>query len=136
MLQEVITKFREESLKLVPTFKYEDQILTNAQPNNKHFSVIIESDPYITFNQDYSGVIQLNMDVLASGENELSIQNKAIIYGMEIIDKTFSNNRDLLSLISYDILCFTKYTDDECAGCRFTIKLAVPYQWCIDQQPS
>lgn len=126
MIYSIVETFKECALrnKAVLTFKYQDQILINAQPNNKHYSVIIETDPMMNFTKN--GVLTLNMDVLSSGQNELEIQDIASQIGLSILLKVGSVRPDILNLLSYSILFFTKRTDDMCAGCRFTIQYQIP----------
>ena len=66
MINQIVEAFKQVALqnKAVWTFKYQDSILINAQPNNKNYSVIIETDPLMSFNSN-TGTITLNMDVLS-----------------------------------------------------------------------
>ena len=128
MINQIIEAFKQVALqnKAVWTFKYQDSILINAQPNNKNYSVIIESDPIMDFNNNV-GTITLNMDVLSFvGVTEVETQDISAQIGLSIIHKVVDNNRSIMSLKNYSILFFTKKSDDDSAGCRFTIKLAIP----------
>ena len=128
MINQIIEAFKQVALqnKAVWTFKYQDSILINAQPNNKNYSVIIESDPIMDFNNDV-GTITLNMDVLSFvNVTEVETQDISAQIGLSIIHKVVDNNRSIMSLKNYSILFFTKKSDDVSAGCRFTIQLAIP----------
>lgn len=127
MIYNIVEAFKEAALKhkAVLTFKYQDRLLTNAQPNNGYYQVVIETDGYFTQVRENHKLI-LNMDILGFGDNELEIQDICGQIGLSIINKACSDNRSLLSLLGYSILLFTKTTDDVCAGARFTIELAVP----------
>lgn len=128
MINQIIEAFKQVALqnKAVWTFKYQDSILINAQPNNKNYSVIIESDPIMDFNNNV-GTITLNMDVLSFVDvTEVETQDIAAQIGLSIIHKVVDNNRSIMSLKNYSILFFTKKSDDVSAGCRFTIRLAIP----------
>lgn len=128
MIYQIVEAFKETALrhKGVFTFKYQDKILINAQPNNKYYEVIIETDPYFGQVGD-NHTLTLNMDVLGFVDiDEVTTQDIACQIGLSIINKVVADNRMIMSLNNYSILCFTKNTDDVSAGARFTIELAVP----------
>lgn len=128
MIHQIVEAFKEGALrhKGVFTFKYQDKILINAQPNNKYYEVIIETDPYFGEVRD-NHTLTLNMDVLGFVDiDEVTTQDIACQIGLSIINKVVADNRMMMSLNSYSILCFTKNTDDVSAGARFTIELTVP----------
>ena len=128
MINQIVEAFKEGSLKhrAVWTFKYQDRILINAQPNNKYYQVILETDPYFGQVGD-NHTLTLNMDVLGFVDiDEVTTQDIACQIGLSIINKVVADNRMIMSLNNYSILCFTKNTDDVSAGARFTIELTVP----------
>lgn len=128
MIYSIVEAFKDVALrnKAVQTFKYQDNILINAQPNNKNYSVIIETDPLMSFNSN-NGTITLNMDVLSFVDStECEIQDIAAQIGLSILHKVVDANRRIMSLSNYSILFFTKKSNDVSAGCRFTIQLAIP----------
>lgn len=128
MINQIVEAFKQVALqnKAVWTFKYQDSILINAQPNNKNYSVIIETDPLMSFNSN-TGTITLNMDVLSFVDStECEIQDIAAQIGLSILHKVVDANRRIMSLSNYSILFFTKKTNDVSAGCRFTIQLSIP----------
>ena len=128
IINQIVESFKQVALqnKAVWTFKYQDSILINAQPNNKNYSVIIETDPLMSFNSN-TGTITLNMDVLSFVDStECEIQDIAAQIGLSILHKVVDANRRIMSLSNYSILFFTKKTDNVCAGCRFTIQLSIP----------
>ena len=128
MIYQIVEAFKETALrhKGVFTFKYQDKILINAQPNNKYYEVIIETDPYFRQVGD-NHTLTLNMDVLGFVDiDEVTTQDIACQIGLSIINKVVADNRMIMSLNNYSILCFTKNTDDVSAGARFTIELTVP----------
>lgn len=136
MIYHIVNAFKETALKhkAILTFKYQDQILINAQPNNKHYSCIIETDPLFgEVNGNHT--LTLNMDILGVGD-ELEVQDIASQIGLSIINKVVNDNRNIMSLRTYSILLFTKKSDDSCAGARFTIQLIVPsfMDLCIEDE--
>lgn len=138
MIYSIIEAFKEAALrnKYVFTFKYQDKILINAQPNNKYYEVVIETDPYFRQNGE-NLILTLNMNVLGFVDvDELNTQDIASQIGLSIINKVVTDNRMIMSLNSYNILLFTKTTDDVAAGARFTIELTVPsfIDYCIEEE--
>lgn len=128
MIYSIVEAFREGALKhrSVWTFKYQDKILINAQPNNKYYQVILETDGYFDQKRD-SHLLTINLDVLGFvDKDEQTTQDIASQIGLSIINKVVNDNRNIMSLEGYTILLFTKSTDDNAAGARFTIRLAVP----------
>ena len=128
MIYQIVEAFKETALrhKGVFTFKYQDKILINAQPNNKYYEVIIETDPYFGQVGD-NHTLTLNMDVLGFVDiDEVTTQDIACQIGLSIINKVVADNRMIMSLNHYSILCVSKNTDDVSAGARFTIELTVP----------
>lgn len=130
MIYQIVEAFKKTALmhKAVLTFKYQDRILINAQPNNDYYQVIIETDPYFRQVTNSNHILSLNMDVLGfvRDKSESEIQDIASQIGLSIINKVISDNPSFLSLQGYSILLFTKSTDDSSAGARFTIELLVP----------
>lgn len=128
MIYSIVEAFKDVALrnKAVWTFKYQDSILINAQPNDKSYSVIIETDPLMSFNSS-NGTITLNMDIMSFVDStECEVQDIAAQIGLSIIHKVVDTNRSIMSLSNYSILFFTKKSDNVCAGCRFTIQLTIP----------
>ena len=137
MIYSIVEAIKETALKHkgVMTFKYQDKLLTNAQPNNQYYEVIVETDGY--FKQvKYVHTLSINMSVLGFvDKSELETQDICSQIGLSIINKVCQDNSGLMSLIGYSILLFTKRTDDSASGARFTIELAVPsfIDWCSEQ---
>lgn len=138
MIYRIVEAFKEGSLrhKAVWTFKYQDRILINAQPNNKYYQVILETDGYFDQKNDQALSLTINLDILGFVEvDEQTTQDICSQIGLSILNKVVNENRDIMSLEGYSILLFTRYSDDAAAGARFTIRLAVPQfiDYCIDE---
>lgn len=138
MIYRIVEAFKEGSLrhKAVWTFKYQDRILINAQPNNKYYQVILETDGYFDQKNDQALSLTINLDILGFVEvDEQTTQDICSQIGLSILNRVVNENRDIMSLEGYSILLFTKSTDDSAAGARFTIRLAVPQfiDYCIDE---
>lgn len=137
MIYSIVEAIKETALKHkgVMTFKYQDKLLTNAQPNNQYYEVIVETDGYFKQVKDIH-TLSINMSVLGFvDKNELETQDICSQIGLSIINKVCQDNSWLMTLIGYSILLFTKRTDDSASGARFTIELAVPsfIDWCSEQ---
>ena len=137
MIYSTVEAIKETALKHkgVMTFKYQDKLLTNAQPNNQYYEVIVETDGYFKQVKDVH-TLSINMSVLGFvDKSELETQDICSQIGLSIINKVCQDNSWLMTLIGYSILLFTKRTDDSASGARFTIELAVPsfIDWCSEQ---
>ena len=137
MIYSIVEAIKETALrhKGVMTFKYQDKLLTNAQPNNQYYEVIVETDGYFKQVKDIH-TLNINMSVLGFvDKSELETQDICSQIGLSIINKVCQDNSWLMTLIGYSILLFTKRTDDSASGARFTIELAVPsfIDWCSEQ---
>ena len=137
MIYSIVEAIKETALrhKGVMTFKYQDKLLTNAQPNNQYYEVIVETDGYFKQVKDIH-TLSINMSVLGFvDKSELETQDICSQIGLSIINKVCQDNSGLMTLIGYSILLFTKRTDDSASGARFTIELAVPsfIDWCSEQ---
>lgn len=137
MIYSIVEAIKETALKHkgVMTFKYQDKLLTNAQPNNQYYEVIVETDGYFKQVKDIH-TLSINMSVLGFvDKSELETQDICSQIGLSIINKVCQDNSWLMTLIGYSILLFTKRTDDNASGARFTIELAVPsfIDWCSEQ---
>lgn len=129
MIKEPIKLIEQVALSIgsVRTFKYQDKILNNAQPNNLNYQVTVETDGYFqSINEAMT--LSLNMSVMSFvKEDELSVQDKAMQIGLNIIYKLIDEG---LSIKDYTVLLFTKYTDDSCSGARFTLNIVLPLNFC------
>ena len=137
MIYSIVEAIKETALKHkgVMTFKYQDKLLTNAQPNNQYYEVIVETDGYFKQVKDIH-TLSINMSVLGFvDKSELETQDICSQIGLSIINKVCQDKSWLMTLIGYSILLFTKRTDDSASGARFTIELAVPsfIDWCSEQ---
>ena len=137
MIYSIVEAIKETALKHkgVMTFKYQDKLLTNAQPNNQYYEVIVETDGYFKQVKDVH-TLSINMSVLGFvDKSELETQDICRQIGLSIINQLCQDNSWLLTLMVYSILLFTKRTDDSASGARFTIELAVPsfIDWCSEK---
>lgn len=128
MINQIVQAFKKTALmhKAVNRFCYQQKIDINQQPNNPNYQVILEQDYLMRFNRE-NGQIVLNMDVLGFVDNtEQETQDICTQIALSIITRTIQQNRNIMSLISYDILGFVRQTDDISSGVRVTLTLAIP----------
>lgn len=136
MINQIVEAFKKTALmhKAVNRFCYQQRIDINQQPNNPNYQVILEQDYLMRFNRE-NGQIVLNIDVLGFVDNtEQETQDICTQIALSIITRTIEQNRNIMSLISYDILGFVKQTDDVSSGVRVTLTLAIPLfiDYCIE----
>lgn len=136
MINQIVEAFKKTALmhKAVNRFCYQQRIDINQQPNNPNYQVILEQDYLMRFNRE-NGQIVLNIDVLGFVDNtEQETQDICTQIALSIITRTIEQNRNIMSLISYDILGFVKQTDDVSSGVRITLTLAIPLfiDYCIE----
>lgn len=136
MINQIVEAFKKTALmhKAVNRFCYQQRIDINQQPNNPNYQVILEQDYLMRFSRE-NGQIVLNIDVLGFVDNtEQETQDICTQIALSIITRTIEQNRNIMSLISYDILGFVKQTDDVSSGVRVTLTLAIPLfiDYCIE----
>lgn len=136
MINQIVEAIKKTALmhKAVNRFCYQQKIDINQQPNNPNYQVILEQDYLMRFSGE-TGQIILNMDVLGFVTNtEQETQDICTQIALSIITRTIQQNRNIMSLISYDILGFVKQTDDVSSGVRVTLTLAIPLfiDYCIE----
>ena len=126
MIYQIIDILKQTALyhKNVYTFKYQDKLLINAQPNNNYYEVIIETDPLLQSLGD-NNRLTLNMTILGFGD-QLEVQDIAAQIGLSIINKAVTDFPNILSLENYEMLFISRTTDDRSSGVRITINFIVP----------
>lgn len=136
MINQIVEAFKKTALmhKAVNRFCYQQRIDINQQPNNPNYQVILEPDYFMGFSKE-QGKLVLNISVLGFVNNtEQETQDICTQIALSIITRTIQQNRNIMSLISYDILGFVKQTDDISSGVRVTLTLAIPLfiDYCIE----
>lgn len=113
---------------LVKTVKYQQEILINAQPNNRYFEVVIDNQPILNSTEN-EGVLQMNYNIIILGnnDNELTIQDNALHIGLDVI-YYLNTNRDIypISVEEYSFVGLSSYTDDNASGVRLSLTLSIP----------
>lgn len=141
MLTDIINILHDVYLrhKGVRTFKYQSEILNNAQGNNEGIQVYVSSTSYgnlnITTNiftlefqcyilQQYDGTPE---DLVARQDE--CVQVAVDVLGMIDYDREY---RTMVKLHDYSIITLDHYTDDDSCGARLsmTLEIASPLNLC------
>lgn len=134
LYEQIIQYIGETAMKhiAVNTFKYQSRALINAQGNNRMMEVVIEDNSDAQYYKTANVfALNLNIDILGKPNKEnsiLYIQSLAFQIANEIIAYI---GRDLtymgyLSVLDKDFLFLSHYTDDDSAGVRLSLQLAIP----------
>lgn len=134
MLEQIVNYIGGVALKhiAVHSFKYQNRILTNAQNSNRYFQFIIESNPdleWVKTSNVYT--LTLNIDILGFPTKDMTVlkcQSTALQIGSEVmayIERDYLY-KGIMSIYDYDFMALSEYTDDDAAGFRLTLTLAVP----------
>lgn len=136
MLKDVIDIIKDVSLrhKGVRTFRYQSDMLNNAQNNHKMFQVYVDDVSLhqlnITtniFKAEFEIYI-LGFPTSESGNTILDIQNDAYTIACDIMAyiDTKDEFKGVLSVYDYSILTISHYTDDNASGVKLSLILEMP----------
>lgn len=134
MLRDVVNIIKETALrhKGVRTFRYQSDILNNAQNNHKYYQVYLDDVSYHQLNITTNIFrVEFNMYILGFVDDEnsiLDVQNNAYTIAADIIAKidTDDANKGSLSVYDYSIVTLSHYTDDQAAGVKLSLVLSMP----------
>lgn len=142
MLKDVIEIIRDVALrhKGVYTFKYQDDMLNNAQNNYPGYQVYVSDTSMHQLNittNIFKAEFQIYIIGHATGESGntiLDVQNDAYTIAVDIMAMidTMEAYRGVLSVYDYSILVLSHYTDDDSAGVKLSLVLEMPspLNWC------
>ena len=134
MLKDVINILKDISLrhKGVRTFRYQSEILNNAQNNNKMYQVYVDDvslhELNITTNI-FNAKFEIYILGFVDDENTvLEVQNNAYTIACDIMAKIDIDDayKGILSVYDYSILTLSHYTDDNAAGVKLSLVLQMP----------
>lgn len=135
MLKDIVNIIKDISLrhKLVKTFRYQSEILNNAQNNYGTYQVYLDDLTRSRLNITTNiFVVTFTMHILSQPNKDkdsiIDIQSTAYDMGVQILGY-LDNHPDyqgIMRVYDYDILTVSHYTDDDSAGVRMTIELEVP----------
>lgn len=136
MLKDIIDILENVSLRHVGvrTFKYQDDMLFNAQNNYPGFQVYVDDVSHHQLNITTS-IFKAEFQIYVlghpngtSGNTILDVQNNAYTIACDIMAfiDTQDEFRGILSVYDYDILTLSHYTDDDAAGVKLSLVLQMP----------
>lgn len=134
MLKDVVNILKDISLrhKGVRTFRYQSDILNNAQNNHKYYQVYVDDVSLHELNIT-TNIFKARFEVYVLGfvDSEttiLEVQNNAYTIAADILAyiDTQDTYKGVLSVYDYSILTLSHYTDDDAAGVKLSLVLEVP----------
>lgn len=134
MLKDVINILKDISLrhKGVCTFKYQSDILNNAQNNHKYYQVYVDDISLHQLNittNIFKAEFQVYVLGFVDDENDvLDVQNNAYTIAADIVAYIDAQEafQGILSVYDYSILTLSHYTDDNAAGVKLSLVLEMP----------
>lgn len=135
MIKDIVNIIRETSLKHkgVRTFRYTGDDLHNQQNNHEYYQVYLDDISHHQLNITTNIFkVELNLYILGFPvnipEDILEKQNDAYTIAADIIAYLDTNEafRGILSVYDYSILTLSHYTDDNAAGVKLSLVLAMP----------
>lgn len=134
MLKDVVNIIRETALmhKGVRTFKYQSDILNNAQNNHEYYQVYLDDVSYHQLNITTNIFrVEFNLYILGFVDDDnpiLDVQNNAYTIAADIIAKIDTDEayNGLLSVHDYSMMTLSHYSDDDAAGVKLSLVLAMP----------
>lgn len=134
MIVEIVDIFKNLFLrhKGVRTFRYQDKLLNNAQNNFLPFQIYMSTSQLHQLNITTNIFrVELNFEILAMPTPEMDVvhtQDFAYTIATDVLAAidTWEDYKGILSLYDYDIMTIDHYTDDDSAGARMSVVLAMP----------
>lgn len=134
MLKDVVNIIKDISLrhKGVRTFKYQSEILNNAQNNNAMYQVYVDDVSLHELNIT-TNIFKAKFEIYILGfvdddTTVLEVQNNAYTVACDIM--AYIDIKDefkgVLSVYDYSILTLSHYTDDNAAGVKLSLVLEMP----------
>lgn len=134
MLKDVVNIIKDISLrhKGVRTFRYQSEILNNAQNNNKMYQVYVDDVSLHELNIT-TNIFKAKFEIYILGfvgddTDVLEVQNNAYTIACDIMAKIDIEDayKGVLSVYDYSILTLSHYTDDNASGVKLSLVLQMP----------
>ena len=134
MLKDIIEILKDISLrhKGVRTFRYQSDILNNAQNNHKYYQVYVDDVSLHELNIT-TNIFKARFEVYVLGFADddnpiLDVQNNAYTIACDIMAyiDTQEQFKGVLRVYDYSILTLSHYTDDDAAGVKLSLVLEMP----------
>lgn len=136
MLKDVVNIIKDISLrhKGVRTFRYQGDDLFNQQNNFLGYQIYLDDISHHQLNiSNNIFKVEFNLYILGfvkdnTPEEVLEVQNNAYTIACDIIAKIDNSPEfnNVLSIHDYDILTLSHFTDDNSAGVKLSLELAMP----------
>ncbi len=135
MIKDIVNLIKETALrhKGVKTFRYTGDDLHNQQNNHEYYQVYLDDVSYHQLNITTNIFkVEFNLYILGFPVNIpddiLDKQNNAYTIAADIVAYLDTNEafRGILSVYDYSILTLSHYTDDNAAGVKLSLVLAMP----------
>lgn len=134
MLKDIVEILKDVSLKHkgVHTFRYQADDLFNQQNNHEYYQVYLDDISHHQLNITTNIFrVEFNLYILGFVDDEnpiLDVQNNAYTIAADIIAYIDSNEayKGFLSVHDYSILTLSHFTDDNAAGVKLSLVLAMP----------
>ena len=129
MIQELVDIFRNISLrhKGVRTFRYNGEDLINAQNSHAYYQVTLDDVQLHELNIT-TNIFTVNLDIyiLGFGHDTARVQDNAYTIAVDMIAWLDNHYIGSVSVHDYSILTLSRFTDDEAAGVKISLELAMP----------
>lgn len=136
MLKDVVDIIKDTALrhKGVKTFRYQDKSWNNAQNNYATYQAYLATVSYHRLNIS-NNIFKSEFELYILGqpkkddeEDTLKVQNDCYTIINNILARldNLPEYKNILSLYDYDIMVLSHYSDDESAGVKCSIVLAMP----------
>lgn len=124
--KELINHLLNIGLKYCKTVAYINKTRHSDQPNILSYKMQIESEAFLNNN-----ILELNFRISSKTGDVLTVQDNSLEYGVRIINEI--DLPQFFQLKNYDAVTFDEWSDNNEAGCRFTLYLYMvePYDNCL-----
>lgn len=137
MLKQIINIIKDTALrhKLIQSFKYQDNLLINAQGCNKYLQCIVDDTSYHQLLISQSpNVFTATFDIYILGfvptdKTILDVQNECYDVSIQLINK-LEDYQGALEVHDYSIMTLSHYTDDDAVGTKISLELRIPFALC------
>lgn len=129
MIQDIVDIIKNTALrhKGVRTFRYNGEDLINAQNSHAYYQVTLDDVQLHELNIT-TNIFTVNLDIyiLGFGKDVALVQDRAYTIAVDLIAWLDNHYLGTISVHDYSILTLSRFTDDEAAGVKISLELAMP----------
>lgn len=129
MIQDIVDIIKNTALrhKGVRTFRYNGEDLINAQNSHAYYQVTLDDVQLHELNIT-TNIFTVNLDIyiLGFGRDTARVQDNAYTIAVDLIAWLDNHYIGTVSVHDYSILTLSRFTDDEAAGVKISLELAMP----------